>query len=368
MKWAIEQGYLCDIYCKRVNIGYDLSAVHTRNGDYAPGELDEAMEGTADAIAEAYRDHATGATLIFAASVHHAEEIAEKISGAVVVTGKTKERAGILQAFEKGQIPAIVNCMVFTEGTDIPRVETVIIARPTQSESLYSQMVGRGLRLYPGKERLVLIDCVGITGRKSLCTAPSLLGLDVSKLPESKQQEMEGPIFDLPIKAAAAADCPESWIRNIEIVDLWAREQSYNLHGVNFFQHPDMTMTVSLPGRTLTIPPPNALGLIPTKDGGQIPVQNAIDMVFQHLCSQYGEQQHIWDLKLAKRWMNKPASEKQINLVSRIYPRFDVDGLTKGQASLILNRTFARKLPKNYDDRITKPTGNHEMVPPAADS
>ena len=45
--------------------------------------------------------------------------------------------------------------MVFTEGTDIPRVETVIVARPTQSESLYAQMVGRGLRLYPGKERLV---------------------------------------------------------------------------------------------------------------------------------------------------------------------------------------------------------------------
>ena len=66
----------------------------------------------------------------------------------------------------------------------MPLVETVIIARPTQSESLYAQMVGRGLRLYPGKKKLTLIDCVGVTGKASLCTAPSLLGVDLSNVPQ----------------------------------------------------------------------------------------------------------------------------------------------------------------------------------------
>lgn len=88
LRWGIENGYLCDIFCKRVNIGYDLSAVHTRQGDYAPGELDQAMDGTADAIAQAYREHAAGATLIFAVSVRHANEIAQRIPGAVVVAGE----------------------------------------------------------------------------------------------------------------------------------------------------------------------------------------------------------------------------------------------------------------------------------------
>ena len=175
--WGVKNGYLCDIHCRRVDIGFDITAVHTRRGDYAPGELDQAMDGTADAIAQAYRDMAVGATLIFAVSVHQAEEIAKRIQGAVVVTGETKNRSAIIDAFTAGEIPCIVNCMVFTEGTDIPRVETVIVARPTQSESLYAQMVGRGLRLYPGKQRLELIDCVGITGKASLCTAPSLLGI-----------------------------------------------------------------------------------------------------------------------------------------------------------------------------------------------
>ena len=188
LRWGIQNGYLCDITCRRVDIGFDLSAVHTRRGDYAPGELDEAMDGTADAIAEAYCDLAVGATLIFAVSVHQAEEIAKRITGAVVVTGETKNRAAIIEAFTRGEIPCIVNCMVFTEGTDIPRVETVIIARPTQSEALYAQMVGRGLRLYPGKQKLMLIDCVGVTGKACLCTAPSLLGLDMENVPKRKAQ------------------------------------------------------------------------------------------------------------------------------------------------------------------------------------
>lgn len=150
LRWGVKNGYLCDIHCRRVDIGFDITAVHTRQGDYAPGELDQAMDGTADAIAQAYRDMAVGATLIFAVSVHQAEEIAKRIQGAVVVTGETKNRSAIIDAFTAGEIPCIVNCMVFTEGTDIPRVETVIVARPTQSESLYAQMVGRGLRLYRG--------------------------------------------------------------------------------------------------------------------------------------------------------------------------------------------------------------------------
>lgn len=147
LRWGIKNGYLSDILCRRVDIGYDLTNVSTRCGDYAPGELDEAMSDTSDAIAEAYEKYAKGATLIFAVSVRHANEIASKIEGAVVVTGKTENRAEIIERFSKREIPCIVNCMVFTEGTDIPLVETVIIARPTKSDSLYAQMVGRGLIL-----------------------------------------------------------------------------------------------------------------------------------------------------------------------------------------------------------------------------
>lgn len=341
LRWGIQNGYLCDIHCKRVNIGFDLSAVHTRLGDYAPGELAQAMDGTADAIAQTYREHAVGATLIFAVNVEQCNEIAKRIQGAVVVTGETRDRAAIIEAFTRGEIPCIVNCMVFTEGTDIPRVETVIIARPTQSEALYAQMVGRGLRLYPGKDKLNLIDCVGVTGKSSLCTAPSLLGLDMDNVPARKASEIQGDLFELPLKITAASDTPESWIKNIQIVDLWAQEQSYNTHDINFFKMPDGSLVCSLADKQrLTIPCPDALGLVNMPDGRRLRMQEAIDWVYTTLIRDYAECRQLWDLEQVRRWGRAPATEKQLQIIQRRCKGFDVSGLSKGDASQIINRLF----------------------------
>lgn len=165
--------------------------------------------------------------------------------------------------FTAGEIPCIVNCMVFTEGTDIPRVETVIIARPTQSDTLYAQMVGRGLRLYPGKQRLELIDCVGITGKASLCTAPSLLGIDMDNVPKRKEKDIEGDLFELPEKIEVASDSPESWVKNIRLVDLWAQELKYQTLMVNWFKMPDGSLVCSLSNKQcITIRCPDALGMV----------------------------------------------------------------------------------------------------------
>lgn len=343
LRWGIQNGYLCDILCKRVDIGYDLSGVRTRNGDYAPGELDQAMDGTADAIAQAYREHAAGATLIFAVSVRQANEIAQRIPGAVVVTGETKGRAAIIEAFTAGEIPCIVNCMVFTEGTDIPRVETVIVARPTQSDTLYCQMVGRGLRLWPGKERLILIDCVGVTSKASLCTAPSLLGIDMSNVPAGRAEQVQGGLFELPIRAAAASDCPESWIKNVEIVDLWAAEQKYQTHDVNWFKLPNGDMVCSLAeGRKLKIPCPDALGKVHFRNS-TVTMQEALDLAYIALKNEYGDQRKLWDLNQMKGWMRHPATEAQLARIRRD-PKckgFDCSSLTKGQASQIIDRLSA---------------------------
>ena len=339
LRWGILNGYLCDITCKRVNIGYDLTAIHSRNGDYAPGELAEAMDGTADAIAEAYRKHAKGVTLIFAVSVHQCQEIAARIPGAVVVTGETQNRAEIIERFTRREIPCLVNCMVFTEGTDMPLVETVIIARPTQSDSLYTQMVGRGLRPHPDKEKLHLIDCVGSAKPGRLQTAPSLLGVDLSNVPERKLDELEGELFDLPAKAVSLSDCPESWIKNVQIVDLWAKEQNYQTHGVNWFKLPDGSMTVSLMDRhRLTIPCPDALGNVKLYSGEVVPMQEALDRAYKRLNESYADQQYVWDANKVKQWGRKPASDAQLRVIRRRLPKFDAENLTKGEASQIMNR------------------------------
>ena len=170
LKWGIENGYLSDIHCLRVDIGVDMQKIAQRLGDYAPEALERAIniEGANNAIAEAYRLYAKPPCLIFCASVAHAEALAELIPGAVSVKGG-EDRSAAVQAFSEGKIPCITNCMVFTEGTDLPNVQTVIMARPTKNISLYQQMTGRGTRLYPGKKYLTLIDCVGAGDKADLC-------------------------------------------------------------------------------------------------------------------------------------------------------------------------------------------------------
>lgn len=341
LKWAIKNKYLTDIYCMRVNIGYDISGVAKRMGDFAPSELEEALDTDVlnKAIAEAYNKYAKGQTLIFATSVKHCEDIAKEIPGAVAVTAETKNREELIKKFTNREIPVLVNCMIFTEGTDMPLVETVMIARPTQNSSLYTQMVGRGLRLYPGKEKLVLIDLVGTTGKASLCTAPTLLGIDLETVPKTKQEEIEGDLFDLPEIVQNLADCPESWIRNIEIVNLWAKEQQYETHNVNWFKMPNGDMVLQLKNRRLIIPCPNELGET-TLNNQKVKLQEAFDRAYEYLIENYSEQRYLWDVAIVKKWGKSQATEKQKNMISRMYRNFDTSELTKSEASQILNRLF----------------------------
>jgi len=342
LKWGIKNGWLSPIECLRANIGFDLSRVARRLGDYAAGELDDAMniESQNKAIAEAYYKYAKGQTVIFATSVAHAESIAEEIPGAVAVTASTPNRQQIIAAFTARKIPVLVNCMIFTEGTDIPLIETIIIARPTQNSSLYTQMVGRGLRLYPGKEKLTLIDCVGVTGKNNLCTAATLIGIDLDSVPTPQKDEIEGDLFDLPDIVNRLSDCPQSWVRNVEFVNLWAKEQEYDTHNVNYFKMPNGDMVVTLPNKqSVVIPAPDELGNTVFR-GERMRMQRALDMNFKYLQSCQSMNQYIWDLGIAKRWGSAPASEKQLNLVRRRCRGFDTNGLTKLQASQILNRVM----------------------------
>ena len=343
LRWAIQNKYLTDINCLRVNIGYDISKVARRMGDFVASELEQTLNTDVlnGAIAEAYRKYAKGATLIFATSVNHARDIAKMIPGAVAVTADTRNRQELINKFTNREIPCLVNCMIFTEGTDMPLVETIMIARPTQNSSLYTQMVGRGLRLYPGKDKLTLIDLVGVTGKANLCTAPSLLGIDLNTVPKSKQDEIQGDLFDLPDLVNQKSDCVESWIRNIEIVDLWAKGQQYNLHNVNWFMMPNGDFVLQLKGKKLRIPAQNELG--ETILDRPMKMQEAFDFAYQYLLENYADQKYLWDLSIVKKWGKLEASEKQKAQIRRFFKDYDVDNLTKLEASQILNRMFARR-------------------------
>ena len=338
LEWGIRNGYLADIKCIRCDIGFDLRCVSSRLGDYSAEELDKAVniESANQAVADAYRRYARGRTLIFAVSVAHAEAIAREIPGSEVVIGG-KDRTSILERFQSGDLKCLVNCMVFTEGTDLPGVETVIIARPTQNVALYTQMVGRGTRLFPGKEYLTLIDCVGASAL-NLCTAPSLLGLDVSVLePKDRKNLDEADIFNLPEVLARTMDTPRYWIKNAHIVNLWAKGRKYNLHGVNWFRTARGDLVLGKP--RFRLPAPDKLGRV-VWNGAKVSYQRALDDVYKSLCTNYEDMRNLWDAGRARKWGDYRATDKQKAMVRRFLPEYDVETLTKAEAAAVLTRMF----------------------------
>lgn len=343
LKWGIQHGYLTNLECLKVDIGYSLQNVATSMGDYKLNELDRAVnqDSMNYGIAEAYWNYAKGQTIIFAISVDHCNKIANLIPGAVVVSGITKDRDNIIEKFKKKEINVLINCMVFTEGTDIPNIETVIIARPTKSNALYTQMVGRGLRLYDGKDKCTLIDCVG--ANNDICTAPSLIGIDAQLVPNKDQMEVIGDLFDLPDIIAEKSDVPESWIRNVELVDLWARKQKYQTHDIFYFKMTNGDLLLDFKHNDkqirLLLLAQDELGY--TKlNGSRIPMQEALDRVYKTLHKKYRDSRQLWDLSIVKRWGSYQATNKQKQLISKM--GIDTSYLTKLEAAQILKRKFYR--------------------------
>jgi len=337
IRWGIENNFLSDILCRQVEISYSLDGVHSALGDYVDSELAAVMEGTGKAIGDAYRDHAKGSTLIFGVSVAHCKEIADNIEGAVLVTGETKNRKDIIERFTRREIPCIVNCMIFTEGTDMPLVDTVIIARPTKNVSLYTQMVGRGLRLHKEKPYLTLIDCVGASSM-DMCRAPSLLGLDPDSIPKEKANKK---LLELEEVAFEEADTPQAWVKNIKTVELWKKREGYNTHNVNYFRLPNGDLSISLPKlKPIVIPAPTVLGKTFRKNGEIIEMQTALNRVYEWLCANAKEQKQLWYLPMVKQWGKDKPTEKQIGLLARMKVDYKPDN--KMEAALLINGKSAK--------------------------
>jgi len=188
---GIRDGYLCDLRAVSVTLATDFSDVRTRSGDLAEGELGDALIA-ADApehVRDAYLEHARGRrAIIFTPTVAVARSMAEALTDAGVpsamVSGETPrdERREILAALRSGALQAVANCAVLTEGFDCPPVDCIVTARPTKSASFYTQMIGRGTRLHPGKRDCLILDVIGQAGRHDLVTTASLFGLSPREL------------------------------------------------------------------------------------------------------------------------------------------------------------------------------------------
>lgn len=177
---AIKEGYLTPIKALTVPLQLDLSGVAMQNGDFKAADIDNALEPYLYQIAdEMLKNCADRKTVVFLPLIKTSQKfrdiLNEKGFRAAEVNGESGNRAEILEAFDRGEYNVLCNSMLLTEGWDCPSVDCVIVLRPTKVRSLYSQMVGRGTRLYPGKENLLLLDFLWHTERHELCHPAHLI-------------------------------------------------------------------------------------------------------------------------------------------------------------------------------------------------
>jgi len=169
LQQAVELGVLVPIRCIRVKTNVDLSTVRINGVKYYAQDLESKLfvPERNNILTETYLKFVNGKkTVVFCASVRHANEIAElfKQKGiqceAVSGSMKSAERSRILNTYENGDIQVLCACDLLNEGWDSPKTEVLFMARPTLSKTLYVQQLGRGMRKSEGKDYLMVFDFI----------------------------------------------------------------------------------------------------------------------------------------------------------------------------------------------------------------
>ena len=192
---AIKEGYLSPIKALTLPLKLDLAGVGISAGDFKAGDLGTALDPYLEQIAEEMQHYCMDRkTVVFLPLVKTSQKFCHILNGmgfrAAEVNGDSPDRAQILKDFDAGKYQVLCNSMLLTEGWDCPSVDCIIVLRPTKVRSLYSQMVGRGTRLYPEKDHLLLLDFLWHTERHELCHPASLI-CDNDEVAQQMTQNLE---------------------------------------------------------------------------------------------------------------------------------------------------------------------------------
>lgn len=289
LKQAVAEGYLCEITARTVPLEIDMSQVKVNMGDFQVDSIAETLEPYLPKIAEAVQQYAASRkTVIFCPLISIAKELADMIPGAREVNGTSPDRKEVLEWFDQAGPGAVLcNAMLLTEGWDCPSVDCVVVLRPTKIRSLYAQMIGRGTRLSPGKDNLLILDFLWLCQKHNLCKPASLVAdneEDIKHVTEDTMQE-EIDLFD------AVSDAEEQ--RRTALAEALASQQKKKSKLIN-----------------------------------PLEVFSILDDI------------GLADYEPTFAWEEADATEKQIKALNNF--GIDADGITKGYACKILDKMISR--------------------------
>ncbi len=352
----IEQGFLVPLVGRRIAIDADFSSLHTKTNtdgvnDYRQDEVVNLMEASNwyENVGRGWLEFArTRRTLAFVPRVAMAYKLAEWLRdqgvAAAALDGSTPlaDQRRIVGQFERGEIQFLANCDLFVEGADIPSIECVVFARPTKSQIVYSQAIGRGTRPSPstGKRDCLVLDMVGATNRFDLCTLGSIVGVKRIQDGESIVQAVARE------KAAAQAKAEQEEMFSRVDGHIVGREA--NLFGTRFTGAFDWDV---IPEQRLAVlriaggefhiwraPSEDLYHYADMSWSGNLQGQASTYAEAKAACESAAKIQFFGGLDAP--WRGKPASDKQIALLTKLRIPF-APHITKGEAAALIDARFA---------------------------
>lgn len=368
MQQLIDEGHLCPVIGKEIRMPIDFSAMKTAMStdgikDYKSEDINAAFEAAnwLERLTAGWKEVAADRrTIVFVPpgivdgrSCGMAHSLAAYMSqrgiNAAAVDGATAqgEQDRVINSFTKGDIQVLVNVNIFTEGLDIPPIDCVLFARPTQSSIIYSQSIGRGTRKCEGKENCLVIDVTGITNQLAR-DGQSLMSLG-KVLPPKPPVPPTGPPL-IPRGGGEKREINNSLLTSsqLEIRDLDFRlpDMKWNWH-----VDPDSKRAVLVNGKT-------RYEIWRDDDPGS-PYYYRADNgrnVFEGNQSTYKQakellehQAKIDELKKRAilhdpnaRWRSEPVSDAQKRLANKMFVYLP-DGCTKGQAKDLIDAKMSKR-------------------------
>lgn len=289
LRQAVEDGYLCKLRARTIPLRIDLSQVKVKVGDFEVNSIAETLEPYLSEIADVIKTCASNRkTVVFCPLISIAQELASLIPGAREVNGSSPDRKETLEWFDQaGKGAVLCNAMLLTEGWDCPSVDCVVVLRPTKIRSLYCQMIGRGTRPAPGKKDLLILDFLWMSQKHDLCR-PADLTVDNE---EDKKYVTKKSLDEIDL-FGAASDAVEA--RRQKLAEELAAQQRKKSKLID-------------------------------------PLQWFVSINDMELA----------DYEPTFRWESEDATEKQIRLIENY--GIGAEGLTKGKASLIIDRITSRR-------------------------
>lgn len=361
--WGIRAGFLADVRGIEVKIeNLSLAGIKTTAGDFNAGQVGQRLEAAHAhlAIVRAWQQYASdrAGTIVFTPTVATAKLTADAFLAAGIPAGfvhggsTSDERRALLRSYQDRDVRVLVNCAVLTEGFDAPHTDC-IIPRATKSRALYTQMVGRGTRPFPGKADCLVMDMVDNAKRHSLITVPTLAGvtgklgtqlrkgtgtLSAVTLQHDEQLVAQGKldaeVIDLfrRVKGGGVAWVPTHYPGALERYEVVLGEDPFRYTVVLAERHPEVW--------TAGYIEPDGTKVVLVAKVPYVQARDAAERYVRHhpAFSVLADSRATWRLK--------PPSEKQLRL-ARLYHVQLQPGLNAGQVSDLINRRMAVVRSKN---------------------